>query len=414
MQQAQKARAEASARRTALQQLQQRLQANGKLDDWLQRHGLQHGEALWKSLHVEAGWEAAVEAVLRERLGALPADVADPAWSDERPGSKLTLLLPVAGAAGPAVASGDTLLARIRCDQPDLSAILADWLGEVLTAPDLAAALARRGELPASACRVTPGGDLVSRQSVTLFAPDGGEHGLLERQREIDGLAGVIGECEARVEDAQGRLGHIEQCLFETQQRLQASRQQLALLQERAHAIQVETLKLSQARERFSERQAQIDDALAELAAEQESEGERLFIADEAIDLQAEQLTRLQTVMEGARVLFEQSENALREQRERLAGAERELREAEFSQRECRSKLQELAAGRELARQQLERVLEERTRCAEGSTAMQADELEPRLQAALDHRVGREHALASARDALEMAANGLRALDEQR
>ncbi|MCB1931258.1 MAG: chromosome segregation protein SMC [Candidatus Accumulibacter sp.] len=414
VQQAQKARAEASARRTALQQLQQRLQANGKLDDWLQRHGLQHGEALWKSLHVEAGWEAAVEAVLRERLGALPADVADPAWSDERPGSKLTLLLPVAGAAGPAVASGDTLLARIRCDQPDLSAILADWLGEVLTAPDLAAALARRGELPASACRVTPGGDLVSRQSVTLFAPDGGEHGLLERQREIDGLAGVIGECEARVEDAQGRLGHIEQCLFETQQRLQASRQQLALLQERAHAIQVETLKLSQARERFSERQAQIDDALAELAAEQESEGERLFIADEAIDLQAEQLTRLQTVMEGARVLFEQSENALREQRERLAGAERELREAEFSQRECRSKLQELAAGRELARQQLERVLEERTRCEEGSTAMQADELEPRLQAALDHRVGREHALASARDALEMAANGLRALDEQR
>ena len=307
------------------------------------------------------------------------------------------------------------MLARIRCDQPDLSAILADWLGEVLTAPDLAAALARRGELPASACRVTPGGDLVSRQSVTLFAPDGGEHGLLERQREIDGLAGVIGECEARVEDAQGRLGHIEQCLFETQQRLQASRQQLALLQERAHAIQVETLKLSQARERFSERQAQIDDALAELAAEQESEGERLFIADEAIDLQAEQLTRLQTVMEGARVLFEQSENALREQRERLAGAERELREAEFSQRECRSKLQELAAGRELARQQLERVLEERTRCEEGSTAMQADELEPRLQAALDHRGGgREHALASARDALEMAANGLRALDEQR
>ena len=295
-----------------------------------------------------------------------------------------------------------------------MSAILADWLGEVLTAPDLAAALARRGELPASACRVTPGGDLVSRQSVTLFAPDGGEHGLLERQREIDGLAAVIGECEARVEDAQGRLGHIEQCLFETQQRLQASRQQLALLQERAHAIQVETLKLSQARERFSERQAQIDDALAELAAEQESEGERLFIADEAIDLQAEQLTRLQTVMEGARVLFEQSENALREQRERLAGAERELREAEFSQRECRSKLQELAAGRELARQQLERVLEERTRCEEGSTAMQADELEPRLQAALDHRVGREHALASARDALEMAANGLRALDEQR
>jgi hypothetical protein len=52
-----------------------------QLDDWLRRHGLQNGEPLWKSLHVEAGWEDAVEAVLRERLSALPAKVADPAWS---------------------------------------------------------------------------------------------------------------------------------------------------------------------------------------------------------------------------------------------------------------------------------------------------------------------------------------------
>jgi hypothetical protein len=40
VQQAQKERAEANARRSALQQLQQRLQSNGKLDDWLRRHRL--------------------------------------------------------------------------------------------------------------------------------------------------------------------------------------------------------------------------------------------------------------------------------------------------------------------------------------------------------------------------------------
>jgi hypothetical protein len=55
---------------------------------------------LWKSLHVEAGWEDAVEAVLRERISALTAEIADPAWSKDRPGSKLTLLLPVEGAVG--------------------------------------------------------------------------------------------------------------------------------------------------------------------------------------------------------------------------------------------------------------------------------------------------------------------------
>ena len=64
VQQAQKERAEANARRSALQQLQQRLQTNGKLDEWLRRHGLQHGQPLWRSLQVEPGWEDAVEAVL--------------------------------------------------------------------------------------------------------------------------------------------------------------------------------------------------------------------------------------------------------------------------------------------------------------------------------------------------------------
>ncbi|EXI78278.1 MAG: Chromosome partition protein Smc [Candidatus Accumulibacter appositus] len=414
VQHAQKERTEATARRNALQQLQQRLQANGKLDDWLRRHGLLNGQALWKSLHVEAGWEAAVEAVLRERLGALPAEAADPAWSTDRPGSKLTLLLPLPGGTASVVAGGETLLARIRCDSSQLAAILADWLGEVLTAPDLAAALACRGDLSASACCVTPGGDLVNRQSVTLFAPDGGEHGLLERQREIDGLAAVIGEREATLAQVQASLGEIEQRLQDRQQTLQASNEQLGVLQNQAHALQMETLKLAQTRERFSERQAQIDEQLAELAGEEESESERLLIADEAIDVHSEQLRELQSLMQAAQLRFEQAESRLREQREQLGGCERELREAEFSQRECGSKLQELVSGRALASQQLARVLEELQRCEENATALQADDLEPRLQGALDHRVAREHALASARDGLEMATNSLRALDEQR
>lgn len=78
VQHAQKERAEAHARRAALEQLQKRVQDDGKLGDWLRRHRLDHRQPLWKSLHVEAGWEDAVEALLRERLGALTADAADP------------------------------------------------------------------------------------------------------------------------------------------------------------------------------------------------------------------------------------------------------------------------------------------------------------------------------------------------
>ena len=412
VQHVQKERAEAHARRVALEQLQKRVQGDGKLGDWLHRHHLNHRQPLWKSLHVEAGWEDAVEAVLRERISALTAETADPAWSKDRPGSKLTLLLPVED--GGANAGSDGLLARIRCDDPKLASILADWLGQVYTASDLASALARRDSLTGSDCCVTPGGDVVTRQSVTLFAPDAAEHGLLERQREIEELGGLIEQREERVAQEQARLAEIETRMEDAQNALAESRKQLNDLQERAHAIQVETLKLSQALDRFRERQEQIDASMAEMTAEEEAENERLFIADEAIEAQREQIRQLQLVMDAARARFEQAERALRDEREQVNGVERELREAQFSQRECRSKIEEIANNHGLARKQIDRIVDELARCTENAEAMQAEDLEPKLQEALDHRVAREQAMAAVRDALEAATSGLRALEEQR
>jgi chromosome segregation protein len=421
VQHAQKERAEAHARRVALDQLQKRVQGDGKLSDWLRRHKLEQRRPLWQSLRVDVGWEEAVEALLRERLSALPADAADAAWSRDRPSGKLTLLLPpkavaegVAANFANAPADSTRLLARLHCDNPAYAAILAGWLGDVLTAPDLASALARRAELSGAACYVTPGGDIVSRQSVTLFAPDAGEHGLLERQREIEGLAAVIEQCQEAVEQAQDRLADIEAQIGDAQETQQETRKTLGELQDRAHALQVETLKLAQALDRFRERQAQIERSLAEMAVEEEGESERLFIADEAIETYREQLGRLQAVRDGANARFEQTGRALRDGREQLAGVERELREAQFSQRECRNKLDEIASARQLARQQLERIAGERARCSNNAVALHAEDLEPQLQEALAQRVAREHALAAARDALEAATSGLRGREEQR
>ena len=412
VQHAQKARAEVHARRTALEQLQKRVQGDGKLGDWLHRHRIDNRHPLWKSLHVEAGWEDAVEAILRERLGALPAEIVDPAWSKDRPGSKLTLLLPLDDLSS--AASDGNLRTKIRCDDPRLAAVLDGWLGNVLTAPDLAAALARRESLTDSACCVTPGGDVVTRQSVTFFAPDAAEHGLLERQREIEDLGSVIEGLEDRVEQEQERLAEIETRMADAQNALQAGRKHLDDLQEQAHAIQVETLKLAQALDRFRDRQAQIDASMEEMAAEEEGENDRLFVADEAIEVQREQIRELQNVMGLALARLEQTERALRDEREQVNAVERELREAQFSQRECRGKIEEIANNRALAKKQIDRIVEELARCEENAVAMQAEDLEPKLQEALDHRIAREQALAAARDALETAALTLRGFEEQR
>src|SRR5260363_352978 len=54
----------------ALQQVQRNIQSGGALAPWLKRHNLAARARLWQKLRIEAGWETALEAVLRERLGA--------------------------------------------------------------------------------------------------------------------------------------------------------------------------------------------------------------------------------------------------------------------------------------------------------------------------------------------------------
>ncbi len=412
VQHVQKERAEAHARRTALEQLQKRVQGDGKLADWLRRHRLDTHQPLWKSLQVDAGWDDAVEAVLRERISALPADAADPSWGHDRPGGKVTLLLPLSGAAATDNTAG--LLSKIRCTDPHLAAILSEWLTDVFTAPDLSSALARREALSAGACCVTPAGDVINRQSVTLFAADAAEHGLLERQREIGELAGIIAQREESVEHEQERLGQIEATMEDAQNALQLARRDINDLQEQAHAIQVETLKLAQALDRFRERQEQIDAGMAEMAAEEEIEKARLVAADDAVEVQRERIAELEGLASAAMARFESAEAGLRDAREQVNGIERELREAQFSQREGQTRIGEISANGDLARQQISRIVDELARCAENADATHAEELEPKLQAALEQRVTREQALAATRDALEAATTNLRALEEQR
>ena len=412
VQQVQKERAEVHARRVALEQLQKRVQGDGKLSDWLHRHRLNGQHPLWQSLHVEPGWEDAVEAVLRERLSALLVETSDPAWSRDRPPSKLTLLLPWEEEGGETRPTG--LRGRIRCDDEKLGRILDEWLHEVSTATDLAEALAQREALVGSACCVTRGGDVVTRQSVTLFAPDSAEHGLLERQREIENLDVIISGLDDRIGQEQARLAEVEARMAEAQEALQRARQHLDDLQEQAHAVQVETLKLAQALERFRERQSQIDASLLEMAAEEEGENECLLLTEEAIETRHEEIRERQQVMSEAMAGLEQAERALRDEHERVNAAERDLREAQFSQRECLGKLEETASNKALADKQVARIVEELARCEENAVAMQAEDLDSLLQEALDYRIGREQAMTAARDILEEATTALRALEERR
>ncbi|GBG01858.1 chromosome partition protein Smc [Azospira sp. I13] len=411
VQQAMKDVADVRARRAALEQLQARVQSGGKVGEWLRRHGLEGRTPLWKRLHVEAGWEDAVEAVLRERLNAVAAEdpTALAALVADKPAGKLTLLL--SGAAP--VASGG-LLARIRCDEPTLAGVIADWLHGVDGVDNLEAALPRRESLAPGQSLVTREGHLVTRHSLTLFAPDSTEHGLLERQREIESLASVLEDKQLAVETVQAQLAEVEARITDLQADSQNLRRRTQEQQDRIHTLQMEVLRQNQILDRIRERHAQIEQAATELAAEEEVEQERLFMADEAIAVQREILDELHARFAGVRARLEEADRALREEREALAGVEREQREAQFALRECQSKLAEMANNRTMSQRQQNRIQEDLAQCRENYDNLQVEILEPRLQEALEMRVLREQALAHQREALENATQALRHLEEQR
>jgi chromosome segregation protein len=399
---------EARARHDALQQLQARIQQSGEIGDWLKANGLADAQPLWRALQVEAGWETAVEAVLRERLSALAGDTALAGRVLAEP-PPATLCLGLLDAGSGAVTVAGSLRTKVRCSDPRWSAVLDEWLAGVETA-EKAEALAEAG----LKTRVSREGHLRTGHGLTLYVPDARTHGVIERQREIEELVAVIDARELAEEAAREAQGEAEGRLAENQEQLAAARRAIQDLQQRLHAAHVEALKLGQIQARYEERAGQIDNDLADIRRGEESErGELARAEDEAVTCRA-RLDDVRAGLEAALEVQRQKDTALREVRALEHQLSREAQEAGFSERECRSKLEDNARAAETARVQLARVAGDSEEARAELAGISDAVLQEQLQSALDSRGGREGLLAERRNALEAAAAQLRGLEEQR
>ncbi|MBK7765633.1 MAG: chromosome segregation protein SMC [Sulfuritalea sp.] len=433
LQKAHRSLTESRARHDALAQLQARVAQSGEIGDWLRARHLADARPLWQAIQVEAGWETAVEAVLRERFAALCADAdtvraalaaPPPAivslaldarhGNDQAPGGGVGWLRPAEGGDGGSLRSNDlagpeSLRGKVRCDDPRWTGVLDEWLAGVCVVEDLAA------ELPlAAGQRVSRSGHLLTPAGLTLYVPDAKTHGVIERQREIDELAGVLASRAAAEDAAREVQRAAEQHLADSQGELGAARRATQEAQQAFHAAQVEALKLAQAQARFEERSAQIDRDLGELLRQDEGEQARRQRAATEGEVQRERLGAVRQRLEQAMDQHRQRDAALREARALEIQLGREAQEAGFSERECLSKLEDNSRAVATATSQLQRI-EGETNAARTEVAGISDTvLQEQLHAALDAKQDKESALAERRNALEAAAAELRGLDEQR
>ena len=417
MQTAHRTLTESRARRDALQQLQSRVQQNGKIGDWLARRGLSDAAPLWRAIQVEPGWETAVEAVLRERLSAVLAgqERAAQALSDPPPTIFSLALSDAAASTGQAAA--DSLRAKVVCEDSAWAAVLDEWLAGVSVTDDLAehvAHVAHATDASVGRSWVNRDGHLLSAHGLLLYVPDASTHGVIERQREIEELEATLARHQQEEDSARELQGESERRLAEHQAQLAADRSAVQEMQQRAHATQVEALKLAQAQARFEERSAQIDRDLGEIVQGEANERIELQRADEEALRFRGQLEAAQAHLGQVMEVQRNSDIALREARSHEQALAREAQEVRFTERECTGKLEDNARTAETAWQQQERVAVDKA-AAESELAGISDEaLQERLQGALTTRQERETQLAERRNALEEAAAALRGLDENR
>ncbi|MFM2060182.1 MAG: hypothetical protein RLY71_4567, partial [Pseudomonadota bacterium] len=281
-----KLQSELSARLDALKALQDKVQTEGRLKPWLAKHGLDSLSGLWRKLHIEPGWENALEAALRERMQALEVGRIDVvrAFEHDAPPAKLAFYMP--GAAAHHHNEGDThttlprLADRLRLTDAGLAALLGDWLEGVYTAPDLGAALAARSQLTHGEIVMTPAGHAVSQFAVSFYAPDSEQAGMLARAQEIEALAPRLREQAGQLDAARTTLVRAEAACTECSLALTSQRRAAAEAQTRAHQLQVDLLRLTQQAEQAQARQGQLEADLGEIDASLEDIQERRAVGE--------------------------------------------------------------------------------------------------------------------------------------
>jgi chromosome segregation protein len=406
-----------SARMEALKALQEKVKTDGKLKPWLSRHGLDGLQGLWSRLHIEPGWENALEAALRERLSALEVSRLEMvrAFASDAPPAKLSFYSPVAAAA-PVAATGalKPLADWLRLSDAGQKALLADWLQGCLTAPSLDEALSQRAQLQPGQVIYVPSGHAVSAHSVSFYAPDSEQAGLLARAQEIEHLEKELRAQALISEQARTDLVRAEAAYTEASQRLVSARREGAETRGRAHELQVETLRLTQLAEQTRARSEQIGADLAEVDAQLEALQERRMTAEarfEELDMQLADSQERHAQLDDQVIAAERQLSGAREQQRSL---ERQAQEATFALRSLQARQAELQRSQDTAAAQERSLADEERRAAEELSRLSDAAAQAGLQNVLAVKLEREQALGALRSQYDDLTTQLRASDEHR
>ncbi|MDH5339226.1 MAG: chromosome segregation protein SMC [Rubrivivax sp.] len=405
-----------SARLDALRALQDKVQTEGKLKPWLSKHGLDGLAGLWTQVHIETGWETALESALRERLNALAVGRLDTvrAFAGDAPPAKLAFYSPPSAAIANAHRTLPRLSDLLRLNDAGLKALLNDWLEGVYTAASLDEALAQRDQLTHGEVIMTRDGHAVSQFAVSFYAPDSEQAGMLARAQEIENLEREQRAQALIADEARTVSVRLEATYTDAGQRAATARREAAEAQTRAHQLQVELLRLTQQAEAAQTRHSQLEVELAEIDAQLEQAQEARATGEarfEELDVQLGTEQERHAELDDAVIA---AERRLTDAREQLRALERQAQEAQFQQRSLAARRAELQRAIDTADQQIASNADAAHQLEEELGRLNDAAAQAGLQQALALQLEREQALAATRSEYDDLSAKLRQADEQR
>ena len=404
-------------RKASLEALQQAAKGEGNeaVSHWLESHQLSRKSRLSEKIHVEGGWEKAVEMVLGNYLQAVVIDDLDPVqhWVDGLKDGEVVLWSATQGGSVSEQPVANNLLSNKVTGDENVSSLL----GKVQVANNIAEAMSHRQQLSNDESIITPEGIWLG-QSWLRVAKDGeGNGGILARQQELEELEIRFEDLDISVEEwevdldaEQLKLRNLEQQREVQQKEMAAYARQLATYQSQLSGKQARA-------EQLALRTDKINNDLLEVSELQVLEKEQIAEARiqwqeamENMDQDADERSRLQSERESTSTRIENAR--MRARQEKDQAHQLQLRHQGFSNQQ-----QSLAQAVERLHQQMQRNQERKSQIQQNQNRdhdSDLEELKMQLEELLEKRLDAEQVMSDARRELETVDAELRQFEKDR
>ena len=405
------------ANQQALKDLQEKLRSDERLKPWLSKHGLERMQPLWTKIHITPGWEQALEAALRERLAALEVSNMDgvKAFATDAPAAKLSFFSPVVQSAVSASPQPlPRLFDQLKLGDASLNALMADWLTGCFTAKDLNEALSLRQKLQPGQQIFTPQGHAVGLQSVSFFAQDNEQSGLLARAQEIENLDKQIRAQSLIAQEARAQLTRSEAQVSQTTQQRTQVRQEATQAQANAHRLDLAFTQAKQQAEQVKSRQGQLSHELDEVHAQKDALRTRRETQESQFEQWDMQLAQAQERHESLLQSTQVAQSTFEQARQASQQIDRQRQELLFNARTLEAKQLERQRSLDTAQQQMAQLATEIQRQEAELASLSDTAAQAGLQDALALKLERETILAAKRSSYDDLTQRLKTHHEQR